>query len=201
MRSAVIIGSIAIAMSQSHPALAEETFVRNEPGRRVTLTRDWYGDSVLLVYGVAYGAGSLGYVLRLEEHALTQAVGIVFLSGGVVTALVGAPIVHWSNDEVGRGFVSFGGQIGSALIGTGIGVGIRETGDSEFHDAAPLIGAVVGHATFALIDALALARRERVVSWESTQARRPTPVRLGPISPGLQLKDDGLIVTLSAPVF
>jgi len=213
MKITVCVGFLALGVLQARPALADETYVRHEAGRNVTMERDWYGDSLLIVYGTAYGVGALGYVMRLQDAQALRAVGFIFLAGGAITALIGAPAVHWSNDEIGTGFLSMGGQVGSALAGVLVGIGIRESSDSGNYDAAPFIGAVVGHAAFALVDSFVLARRERAVSWETVGrargrrplagladgSRGPMPQKLT-LKPGAALVEDGVVLTLDLGV-
>ena len=135
---------------------------------QVQTESEWYGPSVLIVYGVGYGVVGGAIVARQSDSVSVRGAGAVFRALGVGTVLFGVPLVHWGNNEVGRGFASLGGQVGA--FGTGALVGYL-VANEDHKGTGALVGGAIGHASFALCDAFFLAHHERVLSIETTTAR------------------------------
>ena len=163
MRVKLLIIVLALLVSRAAAAQTPES-----GGPSVQTESEWYGQPVLVVYGVGYSAVTLGLIAGSAKPQAIRAGATVLLFSGAGTMLLGVPIVHWSHDELGKGFISLGGQVGA--FGTGSLIGYLAAGDDSKGTGA-LVGGAIGHATFALADAFLLAHHERVLSVETTTAR------------------------------
>ena len=76
----------------------------------------------------------------------------------LVIGLAGAPIVHWVNGQVGKGFLSLGGQLGAAMTGALI-FGTQAHREAHVDGDRLILGALVGHALWAAVDVLVLAKK------------------------------------------
>lgn len=161
----------APARAQSPPVEAPDEVTS---GPQIESEHEWYGPSVLAVYGAGYGAVGLGWLGRQTRYDALRVGGTVLQGAGALTMLIVVPALHWQHDEVGKGFISLGGQVGSAALGGVIGRAASD-GDTEWM----LLGAAIGHACFALGDGFLLARRERVISVETTATARLELVPMG----------------------
>ena len=160
MRFALLIFVFAFLLARSASAQTE--------GTKVQTQSEWYGPSVLTVYGAGYAAVSVGLLAGKAKPQGIRAIATVTLFAGAGTAILGVPIVHWSHDEVGTGLISLGGQVGAFGTGSLVGYLVAKDGDKG---TGALVGGAIGHASFALCDAFFLAHHERVLSIETTTAR------------------------------
>ena len=124
----------------------------------------WYGWQTLLVDGAAIGT--------LFAAAGTESSELAIL--GVGTFYLGAPIVHFTHGNVGRGFGSLGLRVGAPLIVGAIGAGSADCNrDHEFCGFAEFAaGVAVGAALAVVVDAVALAY--------DSQPQPETGLRLSP---------------------
>ncbi len=155
-----------IACAAMLSALPSRAQANQDTTTRVDSASEWYGPSVLAVYGVGYSAVAVGLLGRNLESQPARVGAAIILSAGVGTALFGVPITHWSHDELGAGLASLGGQVGALAAGGLIGYAA-----SGKETTGLFVGAALGHVSFALADAFLLAHHERVLSIETTSAR------------------------------
>ncbi len=127
----------------------------------------WYGWQILLVDAASLVSGA---VLAGAGND-TAGAGVAVIVGGYV---LGGPIVHWSNGQVGKGFASLGLRLGAPTAGilTGLAFGAALSGgDSEGAAVGAALGFLGGTVAAVVIDSAAFARKTVVVSDE--HAARP----------------------------
>ncbi len=155
-----------IACATTLSALPARAQAGESDTTRIESESEWYGPTVLAVYGVGYSAVAVGLLGRTLESQPLRVGAAIVLSAGVGTALFGVPLTHWSHDELGAGLASLGGQVGALAAGGLIGYAA-----SGKESTGLFVGAAIGHFTFALADAFLLAHHERVLSIETTSAK------------------------------
>lgn len=139
----------------------------NETGRY------WYGWQTLTSLGVS----STFMVLSFAGPS-TALVTMPLALGG---AVLGGPIVHWANGNVGKGFISLGMNVGATAVGATIGAGLwcREGCGGDFGGWERLIGGMIGAGiglvVSNIVDASVLAYGRRRVRLDETA----TPTRPG----------------------
>lgn len=129
----------------------------------------WYGWQNLIVDGA-----TLVTTFALAPAA-PEAAGGVFWTG----YLLGGPIVHWSNGQVGMGFASLGLRVGAPVVlgftGAAIG-GAASDNNGDFVDTGAFAGAVLGvlagYITAVAVDSAVLARKTVKVTPEAAQKSR-----------------------------
>lgn len=140
---------------------------RDEPGSREV----WYGYQILAAFGVSH--------LTLIVGAATEDATLIGI--GIGGHFLSAPIVHWANAEVGRGFGSLamnvGLPIGGFFVGYGLGAIIDDPPTSGV--AAFIVGAM-GLIAAPVIDLAVLAYKKPSGSSDSA-AGWPTRVMLAPV--------------------
>ena len=129
----------------------------------------WYGWQNLTVDGATVVS------TIAVAPASGSAAATVFWSG----YLLGGPIVHWANGQVGKGFASLGIRVGAPLTLGVAGALIGSTGGTsgdwdEFGGAylGAAIGLLAGYATAVALDAALLARKTVKVTPEAEQRSR-----------------------------
>lgn len=169
-RHSVGISALALASSlaMTRPARAQSTTSTRttDSGATVRSSHDWYGPTTFLVYGIGYAAVGAGLGARQASSQGVRFVGTIVFSAGIGTALFGVPFTHWGHDELGKGFVSLGGQFGALVAGGVVGYGV-----SGGDQTGMFVGAGAGHLVFAVADSLFLAHHERVLSVETGALR------------------------------
>lgn len=130
--------------------------------------RKWYGWQTLIVDGA-----TLVTTIALAAPS-PQAANGVFWSG----YLLGGPIVHWSNGQLGMGFASLGLRVGAPLVLglTGAALG-GASGNSDWDNfsgayAGAAIGLLAGYVTAVAVDSAVLARKTVKVTPEAEQKSR-----------------------------
>lgn len=133
--------------------------------------KKWYGWQTLIVDGATV-VTTIGVA-----PASSSGAAAVFWSG----YLLGGPIVHWSNGQLGKGFASLGIRVGAPLVlgFTGALIGASGGGDRDSNSddvSAAAVGAAVGilagYVTAVAIDAAVLARKTVKVSAEAERRSR-----------------------------
>ncbi|APR76861.1 Hypothetical protein A7982_02208 [Minicystis rosea] len=145
--------------------------------------RYWYGWQSLIVFGVST-------TITIVPSVLGGAVvGLPLGIGGLV---LGGPIVHWANGNVGKGFIGLGVNIGAiGLLGAaGIGIACASTSCSGEWGALGVflggtIGGGLGALTAAIIDASVLAYGER-----SEQTAKARSREIASLLPSVDVRPD-----------
>lgn len=139
----------------------------DEPGSREV----WYGYQILAALGVSH--------LTLIVGAATEDVTIIGM--GIGGHFLSAPIVHWANGEVGRGFGSLAMNVGLPLGGLFVGYGVGAiTGDPSASGVGAILVGAMGLIAAPVIDVAALAYKKPSGSSDSA-AGWPTRVMLTPV--------------------
>jgi hypothetical protein len=125
----------------------------------------WYGPDIALAYGAAYVLVGTGLALRQSESQVWEATGAVTAAAGGVVSLAIPPYVHWTHDNFGGGFLSLGGQVGGLVVGglTGALVADSAGASDDGVGTGVLVGAALGHVTWALVDVFVLGRTDRLL--------------------------------------
>jgi hypothetical protein len=126
----------------------------------------WYGWQTLIVDG----AWIIGAPL-LAGAGAGEAAGALVLGG----YLLGAPIVHWSHSQVGRGFGSLGIRVGAPIVLGALGyAALHDSGSSGDVGGAVggVLGVFLGMTAAIVIDAAVLAYEPDEDDDEDAQARR-----------------------------
>lgn len=118
----------------------------------------WYGWQTLIVDGSALALSSLG--VGLAGNHSSAGAGVAFLIAGGATQLLGAPIVHWSHRNVGRGFLSLAFRTVLPALGLLIGAAAGSGHSSSDQVVATFAGAAVGDAIAITLDLAWLAREQ-----------------------------------------
>ena len=174
VNAAVMMASVAMA-SRVEAQANTEGAPQESPAPEVVVRSEsvWYGPTTAIVYGSAYAAGVPGYFLTTSEESRGVRIGGALLfAGGAITALIGVPVVHWTQGELERGLISFGAQLGSLAAGLGAGALVGSIADVDAGDATGY-GALAGHAIWALVDVFVMSRKERILSVEMRTAFQP----------------------------
>lgn len=151
------------------PATAAPPYVPE----RARTQRKWYGWQTLIVDGAVVVSS-----IALGAASTNGSAGSSLFLGGYV---LGGPIVHWANGEVGRGFGSLGLRLGAPVVGGMVGgllgavtVGSRDGNDDIDSIYGFLAGAVLGVGAGAItavaVDSAVLARK--TVTVDAAEARR-----------------------------
>jgi hypothetical protein len=161
----------ALAYSHADPS-SYRYYVPRPAESSVETVRYWYGWQTLTSLGVS----STFLVLSFP---VTSAAGVT-LPLALGGAVLGGPIVHWANGNVGKGFISLGMNVGAGALGAVIGAGLwcREGGCRGHVGGweglgASMIGAGIGVVVSNIVDASALAYGRRRVRLDETA----TPTR------------------------
>jgi hypothetical protein len=140
--------------------------------------RTWYGWQTLIVDGVSAVFWVIGFAaLSGDVEPRVLAMGIPFGTAGFT---LGGPIVHWANGNVGKGFMSFGINVGafaltSVLVG-GVWCAAGGCSDEEGYldGIGPgLMGGGIGLVAATIVDLSVLAYRPRRTPSDALP-RRPT---------------------------
>lgn len=136
----------------------------NETGRY------WYGWQTLTSLGV-----SSTFMVVSFAGPSSAAFTMPLALGG---AVLGGPIVHWANGNVGKGFISLGMNVGAGVAGTLIGAGLCRAACRNLGGWEPLVGGVIGAGVGVvvsnIVDASVLAYgRRRVRLDEAATPTRP----------------------------
>ncbi len=135
------------------------------------VVHEWYGPSVAATYGIGYAAAALGFAMDGADAAAVRVGAKLVTGAGVITAVLGPPVTHWSFDNLAGGFISLGGQI--VVGGAGAFIG-GATADRTLSGAG--VGLAIGHALWAVADVSLVAHRQRVLSIHAPRpAARPRP--------------------------
>jgi hypothetical protein len=108
---------------------------------------DWYGEQVLAVDAIGWGAILLG----------SQGNAIPLALGGATLLLVGPPIVHGFHGSAARAGISLGMRLTGPVIGGLIGNVAWPCGKSCWFPAGILVGGFFGYVTAAVIDMAVVA--------------------------------------------
>lgn len=164
------------------------TPARPEQSQPVRYEKVWYGWQGLISDGVAFTL-TLGGGFAQTRSVLTM---------GIITFVLGTPIVHMAHAEIGRGFGSMGMRVLLPLVGAGIGaiaglVSVSGSKDatSDAGDAAgtgAIVGSLVAGAGCAIIDAFALGYKSQKVEQEVTSRPRRGPSFT--LSPSIDVRRD-----------
>jgi len=161
--------------SIAHPAFAQDAqppaaFQSATNPEAATISEDTsYSATVGLVYGIGYAGTAAGYFLARPDRPSSETLyglriaGAIVLPSGVITTVFGPMLVHFDHGFLGKGLLSAGGQLVSAVAGAAAGYGVASLAGAEEPGTAMLIGALSAHASWAVFDALVLARDEQVV--------------------------------------
>jgi len=112
----------------------------------------WYGWQTLLV-DLAAGAAVAGGA----NSFYSSGVGVGIAALGILTYVVGPPIVHAAHHEGGRALGSLGLRIGVPLAGAGLGSAADDGGANFGNWSGALAGVLTGMIAASVIDAGALA--------------------------------------------
>ncbi|XXX75440.1 hypothetical protein WMF30_48105 [Sorangium sp. So ce134] len=131
--------------------------------------RAWYGWQHLLVLGSTAILAPMA--IAMEDEALA------WLSVGPF--VLGGPITHWANGQLGKGFASLGLNAGCTLGGSMVGALIANASDSRDWEtlAGFFIGGSLGLLTANIID-IAVLEYEETRATESYDYIRLRPPRL-----------------------
>jgi hypothetical protein len=108
---------------------------------------DWYGEQVLAVDSIGWGAILLG----------SQGEAVPLALGGATLILVGPPIVHAVHGSAARAGISLGMRLTGPVIGGLIGNVALPCGKSCWLPAGILVGGFFGYVTAAAIDMAVVA--------------------------------------------
>lgn len=142
------------------------------PEVTTTTERKWYGWQTLMVDGITHGVSTVllvGAVSAQSEGMLSTAASL-YISG----YLLGGPIVHWSNGQVGKGFASLGIRAGAPIV-LGLTGAALGSGDGDTAGSLAVLGVISGVATAIALDAAVLARKTVTVQRTATPKLQWTP--------------------------
>jgi hypothetical protein len=161
-RGASAQAALSVDMVEAHPPPTQRSF---------------YGWQIIAVGEV--GAVLVSASLVLPDRFLSTAPSAAAFIVGVPTYLLGAPIVHWSHDDFGKGLISLAANATLPVIGGVAGRAVACSGEHATDCAYRGFGAGLALTALVLplVDAL-------VLGWETVPldargaTRRSTPSRL-----------------------
>jgi len=132
---------------------------RPPAGPTETKRKVWYSNYIYAVDGISLSLLILGAALSDSQSDTGENLGKL----GVAGYLLAAPIVHWTQGEVGSGFASFGLRMGLPTGGLLLGAATCIAADYRNNDrcvALVALGALAGIITAPLVDAKVFAYKE-----------------------------------------
>ncbi|WP_394836532.1 hypothetical protein LVJ94_06455 [Pendulispora rubella] len=122
--------------------------------------RHWIGYQTVIVdvASLVSAAGGLAFVPKIEgDSGASEGAPVVVLMGlGIMGYVFGGPIVHWTHERLGKGFLSLGFRIAGPLAGLGVGALIPTLVGPGDNLAGSLIGASAGAGLAMVLDATLL---------------------------------------------
>lgn len=156
-----------------HDPNDEIPYPYEEPGTKQKVTRHWYGWMTLAVDVPAITVAAVGLAVDSAPAAYS----------GLVSYLVGAPIIHAAHGKAGTPFASLGLRTGLPL-GMAVLL-VPAEGDSPDAIAAALVAFGVGAAGAVALDAAVLAFAERpataTVAWRPSIVVQPSRWTVGAV--------------------
>jgi hypothetical protein len=159
---------IGLAIGTAGAAILDSLFLAPQGTKpRPSTEGDWYGWQTALVDVGGIALGLYGqFRPRGPEEASPGHPALNVGFGMAFTGALIAPIVHFANGNVGRGFIDFGARAGGALVGAGLGVAsycAATGGEDGCAGLGASFGLLGGSVAMAILDASVLARKRRPV--------------------------------------
>jgi hypothetical protein len=105
----MLVAGLLWPISPARATEEGETSVDTPSGTAtVKAERTWYGWQVAAAGGTGAVILSIGMFTHDAAGTMQKADNLFFFPVGLATYLLGGPIIHWSNDNLGRGALSFG---------------------------------------------------------------------------------------------